>query len=308
MPLNICFSRSDFLPRKIEYTVPEDYDGIKAVTFLRSKCGVSSRLVGKLKKQEDGILLNGERIRTIDKLKAGAKLEINIPDEGDVPEPVSAPLDIIYEDSDILVINKSPFTAMHPTHNHQGDTLANAVAAYLLEKGQGGSFRAVGRLDKGTSGVVVCALNRLSASKLNGKIKKEYLALVQGTLSGSGVIDVPIYRPDPMKTLRACSYEKGVETAVTNWTAVENFENASLIRLNLETGRTHQIRVHMAHTGHPLAGDSYYGSFMTQYRHQLLHCEKCSFSRPVTDEYGEFTAPLPDDFRSALSELRNGGI
>ena len=296
------------MPRKIEWTVPPEYDGIKTISFLRSRCGVSSRLVGKLKKVENGIMLDGQRIRTIDRLKAGSTLEINIPDEGETPEPMNAPLDIIYEDGDILVINKSPFTAMHPTHNHQGDTLANAVAAYLLEKGQGGSFRAVGRLDKGTSGVVVCALNRLSASKLNGKIKKEYLALVQGTLSGSGVIEVPMYRPDPMKTLRACSYEKGVETAVTNWTAVENFENASLIRLNLETGRTHQIRVHMAHTGHPLAGDSYYGSFMTQYRHQLLHCEKCSFIHPVTDEYVEFTAPLPDDFRSALSELRNGGI
>ena len=288
--------------------MPAEYDGIKTVSFLRSRCGVSSRLVGKLKKTENGILLDGERIRTIDKLRAGSILEINIPDEGETPVPMSAPLDIIYEDSDVLVINKSPFTAMHPTHNHQGDTLANAVAAYLLEKGEPGSFRAVGRLDKGTSGVVVCALNRLAASKLNGKIEKEYVALIQGNPGESGRIDVPIYRPDPMKTLRACSCEKGVEQAVTNWQAVKHFENATLVRVNLETGRTHQIRVHFAFTGHPLAGDSMYGGFMTEFGHQLLHCEKCSFIHPVTNEKASFTAEFPDDFRQALERLKTADL
>ena len=293
------------MPRKIQWTVPPEYDGIKTVSFLRSRCGVSSRLVGKLKKAENGILLDGKRVRTIDKLKAGSVLEINIPDEGETPAPMSAPLDIIYEDGDILVINKSPFTAMHPTHNHQGDTLANAVAAYLLEKGESGSFRAVGRLDKGTSGVVVCALNRFAASKLNGKIEKEYVALVQGNPGESGKIDVPVYRPDPMKTLRGCSYEKGVEPAVTNWQAVKHFENATLVRVRPETGRTHQIRVHFAFTGHPLAGDNMYGGFMTELRHQLLHCEKCSFTHPVTNEKVEFTAQIPDDFRKALEQCKS---
>ena len=290
------------MPRKIQFTVPPEYDGVKTVTFLRSRCGVSSRLVGKLKKAEDGILLDGQRVRTIDKLKAGSTLEINIPDEGEAPVPVSAPLDIIYEDGDVLVINKSPFTAMHPTHNHQGDTLANAVAAYLLEKGGAGSFRAVGRLDKGTSGVVVCALNRFAASKLNGKIEKEYVALVQGNPGESGRIDFPVYRPDPMKTLRACSYEKGVEPAVTNWRAVKHFENSTLVRVNLETGRTHQIRVHFAFIGHPLAGDNMYGDFKTQFGHQLLHCEKCSFIHPVTNERVEFRAEFPDDFKKAVEQ------
>lgn len=283
--------------------MPPEYDGIKTVTFLRSRCGVSSRLVGKLKRAENGILLDGTRVRTIDRLRAGCVLEINIPDEGSAPAPVSAPLDIVYEDSDIIVINKSPFTAMHPTHNHQGDTLANAVAAHLAEKGGTGSFRAVGRLDKGTSGAVVCALNRFSASKLNGSIKKEYVALVKGNPGESGRIDVPIYRPDPMKTLRACSYEKGVEPAVTNWRAIKHYANCTLVRVNLETGRTHQIRVHFAFIGHPLAGDNMYGDFMPQYGHQLLHCEKCSFIHPVTNEAVEFTADFPEDFKTALKQL-----
>ena len=149
----------------------------------------------------------------------------------------------------------------------------------------------------------MCALNRFSASKLNGSIKKEYVALVKGNPGESGRIDVPIYRPDPMKTLRACSYEKGVEPAVTNWRAIKHYANCTLVRVNLETGRTHQIRVHFAFIGHPLAGDNMYGDFMPQYGHQLLHCEKCSFIHPVTNEAVEFTADFPEDFKTALKQL-----
>ena len=192
--------------------------------------------------------------------------------------------------------------AMHPTHNHQGDTLANAVTAYLSRKGKYSAFRAVGRLDKGTSGLVVCALNPLSACKLAGNIKKEYCAIVKGELHGQGRIDVPIYRPDPMKTLRACSYEKGVEAAVTNWTAEKNFDGATLVSLRLETGRTHQIRVHMAFEGHALAGDAMYGDFMPEIGHQLLHCRKCSLEHPVTGKIMEFEAALPPDFQAAMNK------
>lgn len=272
------------MSRRLEYTVPPEYDGRRAVAFLRGFCGFSARLVKRIKYTNGGMLLNGEYLRTIDPVKCGDTVSVLIPDDEESPEPMKAPLSIVYADDDILVINKSPFMAMHPTHNHQGDTLANAVAAYLSEKGKTAAFRAVGRLDKGTSGLVVCALNPLSASKLSGKVKKQYLALVQGELYGSGTVDVPIYRPDPMKTLRACSPEKGIERAVTHWTVLENFGTATLVRLELETGRTHQIRVHMAYIGHPLAGDTMYGNFMPEIGHQLLHCETCRFKHPVTGE------------------------
>ena len=192
---------------------------------------------------------------------------------------------------------------MHPTHNHQGDTLANAVTAYLAGKGKNAAFRAVGRLDKGTSGLVVCALNKLSASKLAGGVQKEYYALVKGELHGEGRVDVPIYRPDPMKTLRACSYELGVEPAVTNWRVEKNFDGATLLSLRLETGRTHQIRVHMAFSGHPLAGDDMYGDFMTDIGHQLLHCRKCFLTHPVTGENMEFEADFYEDFVKATESL-----
>ena len=291
------------MPRKIDYTVTEEYDGRKTIHFLRGHCGISSRLMRTVKFAKDGMLCNGEHIRTIDKVKCGDIITINIPDDEPQIELKNTELDILYEDDDILVINKSPFMAMHPTHNHQGDTLANSVAGYLSKKGKYAAFRAVGRLDKGTSGVVVCALNKLSAAKLAGEIKKEYVALVKGELDGNGTVNVPIYRPDPMKTLRACSHELGVEDAVTHWSVEKKFSGATLVKLNLETGRTHQIRVHMSFEGHPLAGDDMYGDFMTQIGHQLLHCRKCSFSHPVTNEKMEFEAPYFEDFENALSVL-----
>lgn len=291
------------MPRKIDYTVTSEYDGRKVIHFLRGYCGVSSRLLRSIKFTDDGMKLNGVKTRTIDRLKEGDIVSITLPEDESAPEPLAAEIDIIYEDDDILVINKSPFMAMHPTHNHQGDTLANAVSAYLIQKGNTASFRAVGRLDKGTSGVVVCALNPFAAGKLSGGIKKEYSALVMGNLPETGTVDVPIYRPDPMKTLRACSYEIGVEPAVTHWQSEKYFDGATLINLKLETGRTHQIRVHMSFIGHPLAGDTMYGDFLPEIGHQLLHCRKCRFVHPVTDEEMSFEAPFPEDFAAVMESL-----
>lgn len=287
------------MPRCIEYTVTGEYDCGKVIHFLRGKCGFSSRLMRKVKYH---LTLNGEPIRTIDRIKTGDVIGVTIPDDDVLPELTQAETEIVYEDDDILVINKSPFMAMHPTHNHQGDTLANAVTAYLSQKGKHTAFRAVGRLDKGTSGLVVCALNPLSACRLSGKVQKEYCAFVKGEMFGCGRIDIPIFRPDPMKTLRACSYEKGTESAVTNWTAEKNFEGATLVSLTLETGRTHQIRVHMANAGHALAGDTMYGDFMPEIGHQLLHCGKCAFVHPVTEKEVKFEVPPPPDFVAAMNK------
>ncbi len=289
------------MARSIDYTVPPEYEGRKVVHFLRGYCGFSARVMRKVKYS---LKLNGAQTRTIDRIRGGDIINVVIPDDDVLPEALEAELDIIYEDDDILVVNKSPFMAMHPTHNHQGDTLANAVSAYLSSKGKGAAFRSVGRLDKGTSGVVVCALNPLAASKLAGQISKEYYAFVRGNLTGEGRVDVPIYRPDPMKTLRACSYELGVEPAVTNWRAEKNFDGATLLSLRLETGRTHQIRVHMSFCGNPLAGDTMYGDFMPEIGHQLLHCRSCSLVHPVSQEEMLFEAEFPEDFINAM-EIHN---
>lgn len=284
------------MPRVISYNIDEHNSEIKIYTFLKYRNGFSTKLIRSLKNVEEGIMLNGEHARTVDILHVGDTLEVSIPEDDSGIEPIATELDIVYEDDDVLVINKSPFMAMHPTHNHQGDTLANAVAAHLKAAGKTGVFRAVGRLDKGTSGLVVCALNPLSACKLSGKVKKEYFAVVESGIPDDGTVDVPIYRPDPMKTLRACSYELGTETAVTHWHVISRNGNKAVIKLNLETGRTHQIRVHMASVGYPLAGDNMYGNFESGYGHQLLHCGACRFVHPVTGEEMRFTTELPSEF------------
>ncbi len=284
------------MPREIDYIIPEEHSGIKIFTFLKYRQGFSTKLIRTLKNVPQGIQLNGSHARTTELLKTSDRLTVTIPDSSGLIEPGEAELDIIYEDDDVILINKSPFMAMHPTHNHQGDTLANALASYLAGKGRACVFRAVGRLDKGTAGIVVCALNPLAACKLSGKVKKTYYAVVKGVPALSGTADVPIYRPDPGKTLRACSYEKGTEPAVTHWETLESKDGCSLIKLRLETGRTHQIRVHMAYTGHPLAGDNMYGDFLPEIGHQLLFCGECEFEHPVTGETMRFTAKPPAEF------------
>lgn len=294
------------MARIIDYHIDSDQDGLKIFTFLKYRNGYSTKLIRTIKNTENGIILNGSPARTIDRVKTGDRLTVTIPEDKETVEFTDCELDIVYEDDDILVINKSPLMAMHPTHNHQGDTLANAVAAYLSKKGKPCVFRAVGRLDKGTSGLVVCALNPLAACKLSGKVKKEYAAVIKGEIEPEGTVDVPIYRPDPMKTLRACSPELGVEPAVTHWSLISSREESSLIKLKLETGRTHQIRVHMSYIGHPLAGDNMYGDFMPEFSHQLLHCGKVNFIHPVSGEICEFTAPVPDEFIKAGYEYIPG--
>ncbi|NLX93406.1 MAG: RluA family pseudouridine synthase [Clostridiales bacterium] len=277
------------MPRNISFKIPIEYNNKKVVHFLRGSAQLSVRLINALKRCEDGIMLNDTHARTIDLLSVGDTLTVNIPDDKVLPEPICMPLDIVYEDNDIIAVNKSPFLAMHPTHNHQGNTLANAMAWHLKQKGVSTAFRAIGRLDKGTSGVVICALNKYAAARLTGNIQKTYIAIVQGVFEGEGTIDQPICRPDPMKTLRACG-EQG-DRAVTHWQSLGTGDGRSLLRIRLETGRTHQIRVHFAHIGAPLCGDSMYGG--TGFSHQLLHCESAEFIHPVTGHPLKITAPLP---------------
>ncbi|MCD7774722.1 MAG: RluA family pseudouridine synthase [Clostridiales bacterium] len=284
--------------RNLKFVISEDYNDKKVLQYLRGEAKLSSRLVNSLKRVENGIMLNGVHTRTIDILKAGDVLEVNIPDDTVKTEPIKYPLDIIYEDSDILVVNKPAGLAMHPTHNHQGDTLANAAAAYFEEKNMQAAFRAVGRLDKCTSGLVLCALNKYAASRLSGSFKKTYYAVVKGEFHGKGVIDKPIYRPDPMKTLRAAG-EEG-DRAVTRWEALWTDGNNSLLKINLETGRTHQIRVHFASMGSPLAGDDMYGSADRRIDRAALHCGELAFTHPVTGEEMSFRVPPPEDFKSLL--------
>lgn len=289
---------TDFSRRRIDYIIPAEFDGKKVIAYLRGEAKLSSRLIRTLKHYEDGILLNNIHARTVDLLKAGDILSVTLPENESEIEPLEYKLDIVFEDEDLLIINKPALLPMHPTHNHQGDTLANAVIYHLKEQGKGVSFRAVGRLDKGTSGLVVCALNSYCAARLQAKIDKTYFAVVEGEYEGSGTIDRPIYRPDPMKTLRAVG--EGGDRAVTHWKALKTDGKRTLLEIKLETGRTHQIRVHFASLGTPLTGDRMYGKECDEITHQALHCGKISFIHPVTGTLTVLECPLPDEMNNLL--------
>ncbi|MBQ9066067.1 MAG: RluA family pseudouridine synthase [Clostridia bacterium] len=303
--------------RTLTFEIPSDHTSTKVLHFLRGRAGLSSRLIRNLKTRPDGILCNGEPIRTIDYVYPGDLLTVNLPD--DVPvvdedlrprrtgfhpsEPVPEP-EILYEDEDLVAVNKPGGLAIHQSHNHQGDTLADWMTDRYRAQGTPAVFRAIGRLDKGTSGVVVCAKNQFAAPKLQGNVHKTYLALVLGEYEGSGTIDTPIYRPDPGKTIRACGPDG--DPSVTHWESLEHGDGWSFLHITLETGRTHQIRVHFASLGTPLAGDDMYGAPEDpDLSRQALHCVCAETVQPYTGQPLRFEAPLPEDMERALARCRN---
>lgn len=294
--------------RKISFIIPPEYDGKTVYTYLKGRARLSLALIRSLKRTSDGIELNGEHTRTVDIIHMGDVLTVNIPDDGVCAAASDNPKrecdtgpEILYEDEDILIVNKPAMLPIHESHNHQGDTLQNVVGAYLVKKGKPASFRAVGRLDKGTSGVVVCALNRYCAARLSGNIEKEYLAIAAGEYYESGTIDTPIYRPDPMKTFRTAD-ERG-DRAVTHYTPLKTGNNMTLLKIRLETGRTHQIRVHFSSLGTALVGDTMYGTESEKISHQCLHCAKVKFIHPVSGEEIICEAPLPDDMKEIADSI-----
>ncbi len=216
--------------RIIELKISSKDNGRQIRDFLRD-FGVSSALLTKLKKTENGITKNGEFARTIDKIFTGDTIKISIENRGKMPEKlITDDVKPVYNDEDILVLNKPAFMPVHESRNHRGDTLANAAACYMDSDT---AFRAVYRLDRDTSGLVLIAKNELAACKLAGKIHKDYYAVCSGTLNGKGTIDLPIRR--------VCEsiIERGVfsdgEKAVTHWETISNKSNTTLLKINLET-------------------------------------------------------------------------
>ena len=289
--------------RKIEYTVPAEYSQKPLLHFLKGYLKLSQRITQALRHTHGAVLVNGNFARLVDKVSTGDKVTITIPRNKSTDAPLlwDEPLDIIFEDEDLLIINKPSGVSTHPTFNHPNGTLCNAVASYLLKKtGEPSFYGSVGRLDKVTSGVMIFAKNKIIASRLNGNLKKTYLAIATGKTEESGTINAPIYRPDPNKTIRAVG--KGDE-AITHYQSIARFDNKSFLEIKTETGRTHQIRVHLAHIGHVLLGDEMYGAPVTEnLKRAALHCYGVSFINPLTNAEMTFTAPLPEDMKKELEK------
>ena len=257
--------------------------------------GVSSSLLTKLKQTENGITLNGSFAKAIEHIKTDDTLQISIESKGHMPIPSDTEIEILYEDEDILVANKPPFMPVHESRNHRGDTLSNAVAAHMKEDT---AFRAVFRLDRDTSGAILIAKHELAASKLAGKIKKDYYAVVKGKITESGTIDLPIKRLDE-SIIKRCVADGG-ERAVTHYKPIKTSNRTTLLKINLETGRTHQIRVHFSHLGYPLIGDSLYGGEDKRMNRQALHCRDIYFLHPITNEEMHIYSPFPQDFQELI--------
>lgn len=267
-------------------------------TFLKSK-GYSRHILTHLKRTGNGICINGEWTRPYRLLQNGDFLTVTIIEE-EISEhivPTEMDLNIVYEDEDLLVINKAADVPIHPSIHNYENTLANGVAWYYQKRGESFVYRCINRLDRDTTGLLIIAKNMLSAAILSemGKrreIHREYLAIAQGCVPSEGVIDAPIARKEGSVLERCVDFENG-EMAVTHFQRLQTWDDYSLVALKLETGRTHQIRVHMKYLGYPLIGDFLYNPDFRLLQHQALHSWKLEFSHPITGEWMKFEAEAP---------------
>ncbi len=282
----------------LTYTVPAAYDGETVQSFLRRDCGLSWRMVVKLKQVPAGITADGVPMRTIDRLRQGQTVRLTLPEDMVRIEGADLPLDVVFEDDQVLVVNKPPYLAVHPSAGKPEPTLANAVVAHYAKAGAPRSFRPVNRLDRNTSGLLLAAKNPHAAYALTAKCRKVYLALVLGRLEGRGTIDQPIRVREGCCITREVG--EGGKASVTHWESLGATDTASLLRVVIDTGRTHQIRVHLSWLGHPLAGDTMYGDDQTVMTRHGLHCGEMAFPHPLSGELLCLSAPLPEDMRQAI--------
>lgn len=300
------------------YEIPAEEDGWSLKTILQKRMFISRSLLSRLKQTEQGIMLNGERVYISVHVAVGDRVEVRMEQETSTDiVPQDIPLSIIFEDKHLLILNKPTGIIVHPTHGHYMNTLANGVVYYWQQSGQNIRFRPIHRLDQETSGVLAIAKNPyvhqwVSEQMIAKETKKEYVAIVYGVVKADrGTIEAPIDRNPDSPHLRIV-LETGYPS-VTHYQVVQRYKNVTQVRLWLDTGRTHQIRVHMRSIGHPLIGDKLYFTdeageelllaepSLTIDRH-ALHAERLGFTHPITKQWNEYTAKLPEDMLDFLTK------
>ena len=288
---------------ELNFKIENSFDGVTLEKFLKDTKGMSSRTLKKLKHTQDGLKRNGEHIRSVDFLKAGDTVTLTFSDEPQLRPSYDLPLSIVYEDEDFLVCNKDGQTPTHPSLAHPADSLANAASAYFADKGSVQTVRIINRLDKDTSGLVLIAKHRLAACAVSGRVKKTYFALAEGCINGKGVIDAPIRREFPESKKRIVASDG--ERAITEYEAIDSKNGTTLLKINLLTGRTHQIRVHFLHFGHHLVGDKLYndgiGSELPE--RQALHCGIIEWENQIRGTSNRIAVNFPDDMSAVLRNL-----
>lgn len=294
--------------RNIDYIIDEDSAGLRVEQFLRRK-RYSGQNLSEIKRMPKSILVNGVHYYMRQELSKGDHLQVRICETKNSEKipPTNLPLDIIYEDEDLLVLNKPASMPIHPSLNNYTNSIANALAYYFQSQGKPFIFRCCNRLDRDTSGLTIVSKHLVSGSILSDMTKyrevhREYLAIARGSVTPSeGTIQAPLGRKEGTIIERTVDWEHG-EDAVTHYKVVKEANGHSLVSLRLETGRTHQIRIHMKYLGYPLIGDYLYNPDMEYMTRQALHSHHMEFTHPITGEHMSFTAPLPEDMARVMQE------
>ena len=289
----------------ISYTCDEECT-LKEI--LLDKLQFSVRSLSKMKR-EQSILVNGNFTKPSTKIKKGDLIEVKIEEDMANFEPQDLNLDILYDDFDIIMVNKPPFMVVHPTKSHNDKTIANGVTDYIIKQNEKVKIRFVNRLDMNTSGLVIVAKNAyahhtLSLDMGENKVEKKYITVVKGIVKDEfGTINAPIYRPTEDSVKRVVD-ERG-QASVTHYKVLERLNDATVLEVKLETGRTHQIRVHMAYIGHGIIGDELYGYVdEALINRQALHAYSLVFEQPRTKEELKFEAKLPKDIEELIQKLK----
>ena len=294
--------------RNIDYIIDEDSAGLRVEQFLRRK-RYSGQNLSEIKRMPKSILVNGVHYYMRQELSTGDHLQVRICETQNSEKipPTKLPLDIIYEDEDLLVLNKPAGMPIHPSLNNYTNSIANALAYYFQSQGKPFIFRCCNRLDRDTSGLTIVSKHLVSGSILSDMTKyrevhREYLAIARGSVTPSeGTIQAPLGRKEGTIIERTVDWEHG-EDAVTHYKVVKEANGHSLVSLRLETGRTHQIRIHMKYLGYTLIGDYLYNPDMEYMTRQALHSHHMEFTHPITGEHMSFTAPLPEDMARVMQE------
>jgi len=294
--------------RNIDYIIDEDSSGLRVEQFLRRK-RYSGQNLSEIKRMPKSILVNGVHYYMRQELSTGDHLQVRICETQNSEKipPTKLPLDIVYEDEDLLVLNKPAGMPIHPSLNNYTNSIANALAYYFQSQGKPFIFRCCNRLDRDTSGLTIVSKHLVSGSILSDMTKyrevhREYLAIARGSVTPSeGTIQAPLGRKEGTIIERTVDWEHG-EDAVTHYKVVKEANGHSLVSLRLETGRTHQIRIHMKYLGYPLIGDYLYNPDMEYMTRQALHSHHMEFTHPITGEHMSFTAPLPEDMARVMQE------